>query len=191
MKATTFIRCMSCRNEISQNKLSFTTDLQYPPADVRGIAQSGSRQNNMETNVLQKGVQRGPRGPKTTFSQVLKSSVEWETTARGWCNHCLRYLPISTRKTIHSVPAVLTLNTTITNEDHKAIWSTPGWLPEEIGIIVEQGQFFCYEGEDLKLHLQRGIHNITVYSLVGMVLNIESKQIQKPHLVAMVNGRPL
>jgi PAB-dependent poly(A)-specific ribonuclease subunit 2 len=68
------------------------------------------------------------------------------------------------------------------------LWSTPGWLPEEIGIIVEQGQFFCYEGEDLKLHLQRGIHNITVYSLVGMAINIESGQTQKPHLVSMING---
>ncbi|QGI96676.1 hypothetical protein CEK26_009745 [Fusarium fujikuroi] len=71
--------------------------------------------------------------------------------------------------------------------DQRLLWSTPGWLPEEIGIIVEQGQFFCYEGEDLKLHLQRGIHNITVYSLTGMAINIESGQTQKSHLVSMVN----
>lgn len=80
------------------------------------------------------------------------------------------------------------LNTAIVNADHRMLWNTPGWLPEEIGIIVEQGQFFCYEGEDLKLHLQRGIHNITVYSLIGMTISIESSQAQKPHLVAMVNG---
>jgi PAB-dependent poly(A)-specific ribonuclease subunit 2 len=80
------------------------------------------------------------------------------------------------------------LNTAIANADHRMFWSTPGWLPEEIGIIVEQGQFFCYEGEDLKLHLQRGIHNITVYSLIGMTISVESSQAQKPHLVAMVNG---
>lgn len=98
---------------------------------------------------------------------------------------------MSTRKTIHSIPKVLMLNTAITSADHRALWSTPGWLPEEIGIIVEQGQFFCYEGEDLKLHLQRGIHNITVYSLIGMAINIESGQGQKPHLVAMVNGMTL
>ncbi|KAF7542629.1 hypothetical protein G7Z17_g11415 [Cylindrodendrum hubeiense] len=73
------------------------------------------------------------------------------------------------------------------NQDHRSLWSTPGWLPEEIGIIVEQGQFFCYEGEDLKLHLQRGMHNITVYSLIGMAINIESAQTQKSHLVSMVN----
>lgn len=80
------------------------------------------------------------------------------------------------------------LNTAISSPEHRALWATPGWLPSEIGIIVEQGQFFCYEGEDLKLHLQRGIHDITVYSLTGMAINIESGQTQKPHLVAMVNG---
>jgi PAB-dependent poly(A)-specific ribonuclease subunit 2 len=71
------------------------------------------------------------------------------------------------------------------------LWATPGWLPEEIGIIVDQGQFFCYEGEDLKLHLQRGIHNIRVYSLIGLSVNIEGTQPQKPHLVGMINGKCL
>lgn len=80
------------------------------------------------------------------------------------------------------------LNTAITSHDQRELWSTNGWLPEEIGVIVEGGQFFCYEGEDLKLHLQRGIHNITVYSLIGMAIHIESGQTQKPHLVCMVNG---
>lgn len=93
------------------------------------------------------------------------------------------------RKTIHSVPAVLAVNTAISTPEHRRLWSTPGWLPEEIGIIVDQGQFFCFEGEDLKLHLQRGIHSITVYSLIGMVINIESSAPQKTHLVGMVNGR--
>ncbi|KAL9483833.1 hypothetical protein ACSS6W_002622 [Trichoderma asperelloides] len=130
---------------------------------------------------------RNNKIPRTTFSQILKSSVERETTSKGWCGRCQRYQTIATRKTIHSVPDVLMLNTAITSSDHRMLWSTPGWLPEEIGIIVEQGQFFCYEGEDLKLHLQRGIHNITVYSLIGMAINIESGQTQKPHLVAMVN----
>lgn len=127
--------------------------------------------------------------PRVTFSQVLKSSVERETTSKGWCSRCQRYQTIATRKTIHNIPAVLMLNTAITSHDHRMLWSTPGWLPEEIGIIVEQGQFFCYEGEDLKLHLQRGIHNITVYSLIGMATNIEGGQTQKPHLVSMVNGK--
>lgn len=140
------------------------------------------------THTLQKAPGRNNKIPRTTFSQVLKSSVERETTAKGWCSRCQRYQTIATRKTIHSVPDVLMLNTAIANADHRMLWNTPGWLPDEIGIIVEQGQFFCYEGEDLKLHLQRGIHNITVYSLIGMTISIESSHAQKPHLVAMVNG---
>ena len=123
-----------------------------------------------------------------TFSQVLKNSVERETTAKGWCSRCQRYQTIATRKSIHNIPAVLVLNTAITNSDHRMLWSTPGWLPEEIGIIIDKGQFFCYEGVDLKLHLQRGIHNITVYSLVGMAVNVESGQSQKSHLVSLING---
>lgn len=93
------------------------------------------------------------------------------------------------RKTISAIPSVLLLNAAISNIEHTSLWSTPGWLPDEIGIIVEQGQFFCYEGEDLKLHLQRGIHNITVYSLIGAAISIEGGTGQKPHLVSVVDGK--
>ncbi|KAM5375702.1 hypothetical protein ACJZ2D_005885 [Fusarium nematophilum] len=164
--ATSSIRCMNCRSEYTRPGSTYVNDLLYPSAKAGG---------------------RNAKLPRTTFSQVLKNSVERETTSKGWCSRCQRYQTIATRKSIHSIPALLMLNTAITNQDHRTLWSTPGWLPEEIGIIVEQGQFFCYEGEDLKLHLQRGIHNITVYSLIGMAINIESGQVQKSHLVSMVN----
>ncbi|KAK9440964.1 Exonuclease, RNase T/DNA polymerase III [Metarhizium brunneum] len=164
--ATSSIRCMNCRSEYTRPGSTYVNDLLYPPFKPPG---------------------RNAKMPRVTFSQVLKSSVERETTSKGWCGRCQRYQTIATRKTIHNIPAVLMLNTAITSHDHRILWSTPGWLPEEIGIIVEQGQFFCYEGEDLKLHLQRGIHNITVYSLIGMATNIEGGQTQKPHLVSMVN----
>ena len=131
---------------------------------------------------------RNSRSPKASFSQILKSSIERETTSRGWCSRCQRYQSLATRKTIHSVPAVLMLNTAIASLDAKQFWATPGWLPEEIGVIIDQGQFFCYQGEDLKLHLQRGIHNITVYSLIGLCADIDSGQHQKSHLVSLVNG---
>lgn len=108
---------------------------------------------------------------------------------KGWCNNCHRYQTLATRKTIHKVPGVLMLTTAITNTDQRRLWATPGWLPEEIGIIVDNGQFFCFEGEDLKLHLQRGIHNITVYTLTGLAANIEGGQQQRSHLVAMANGK--
>lgn len=165
--AVTSIRCMNCRNESTRPGSTFVNDLMYP---------------------IQKPPVRSGRATRTTFSQVLQLSVERETTSKGWCSRCQRYQPLQTRKTIHNIPAVLTLNTAVTNPEHRRLWATPGWLPEEIGIIVDQGQFFCYEGEDLKLHLQRGMHHITVYSLVGLVVSIESDQPQKPHLVGMVNG---
>ncbi|KAK2592263.1 poly(A)-specific ribonuclease [Conoideocrella luteorostrata] len=164
--ATSSIRCMNCRSEYTRPGSTFVNDLLYPPFKSPG---------------------RNTKMPRITFSQVLKSSVERDSTSKGWCSRCQRYQTIATRKTIHNIPAVLMLNTAITSLDHRMLWSTPRWLPEEIGIIVEQGQFFCYEGEDLKLHLQRGIHNITVYSLIGMAINIESGHTQKPHLVSTVN----
>ncbi|KGQ07956.1 PAB-dependent poly(A)-specific ribonuclease subunit PAN2 [Beauveria bassiana D1-5] len=164
--ATSSINCISCRSEYTRPGSTLVNDLLYPAPKT-------------QTNVS--------KMPKVTFSQVLKNSVERETTSKGWCGKCSKYKNIATKKTIHSVPAVLILNTAINSPEHRMLWSTPGWLPEEIGIIVDQGQFFCYEGEDLKLHLQRGMHNITVYSLIGMAINIENGQTQKPHLVSMIN----
>ena len=81
------------------------------------------------------------------------------------------------------------LNAAINSQEAKQLWGTPGWLPDEIGVIVEQGQFFCYEGEDLKLHLQRGMHSITVYSLIGIAADVDSGQHQKSHLISLVNGK--
>ncbi|KAJ3497164.1 hypothetical protein NLG97_g2114 [Lecanicillium saksenae] len=164
--ATSSINCISCRSEYTRPGSTLVNDLLYP---------SPKTQSNVS------------KMPRVTFSQVLKNSVERETTSKGWCGKCSKYKNIATKKTIHSVPTVLILNTAINSPEHRMLWSTPGWLPEEIGIIVDQGQFFCYEGEDLKLHLQRGMHNITVYSLIGMAINIENGQTQKPHLVSMIN----
>jgi PAB-dependent poly(A)-specific ribonuclease subunit 2 len=131
---------------------------------------------------------RNARAPKQSFSQVLKASVERETTSRGWCSRCQRYQSLATRKTIHSVPAVLVLNAAINSPEARQYWSILGWLPEEIGVILENGQFFCYQGEDLKFHIQRGSHNITIYSLIGVAADIDSGQHQKSHLVSLVNG---
>jgi PAB-dependent poly(A)-specific ribonuclease subunit 2 len=81
------------------------------------------------------------------------------------------------------------LNAVINSPEAKQFWATPGWLPEEIGVITDRGEFFCYEGEDLRHHLLRGAHNITVYSLIGLAAEIESGQHQKSHLVSLVNGK--
>ncbi|KAI9743044.1 MAG: poly(A)-specific ribonuclease [Claussenomyces sp. TS43310] len=164
--ATTMIRCMNCRSEHSRPGTTFVNELVYS---------------------IPKNTSRGTRGPKVSFSQILKSSVERDSTSRGWCSRCQRYQSLATRKTVHGIPAVLILNAAISSPEAKILWSSPGWLPDEIGIIVDRGQFFCYEGEDLKLHLQRGIHSITVYSLVGLVADVDSGQHQKSHLVSLVN----
>ncbi|KAI1777276.1 PAB-dependent poly(A)-specific ribonuclease subunit PAN2 [Hypoxylon cercidicola] len=164
--ATSSIRCMNCKSETTKADHTMVNELLYP-------------QN--------KPGHRNPRARGTTFSQVLKMSVERETTNKGWCNNCHRYQTLATRKTIHRIPSVLMLTTAISSNEHRRLWATPGWLPEEIGVIVDNGQFFCFEGEDLKLHLQRAIHTITVYSLTGLAVNIEGGQQQRSHLVAMAN----
>jgi PAB-dependent poly(A)-specific ribonuclease subunit 2 len=86
------------------------------------------------------------------------------------------------------MPAVMMINTAISSSDVKQMWATPNWLPAEIGIIVEQGQVYCFQDQDLKLHVQRGVYNVQVYQLVGAVCEISSAEGQKPHLVSMVNG---
>ncbi|KAI9690962.1 MAG: poly(A)-specific ribonuclease [Bathelium mastoideum] len=95
---------------------------------------------------------------------------------------------------IQGVPTVLMINTAIDTAVHsshaKELWSLPKWLPHEIGIIVDQGQFFCFEGQDLKLHLQRGVYTIVVYELVGLVADINVGENNKSHLVSMINVGP-
>lgn len=81
------------------------------------------------------------------------------------------------------------LNAAVISQEARQLWAAPGWLPEEIGIIIDQGQFFCYEGKDLETHLQRGMHNITVYSLIGFAADIEGSSHQKSHLVSLINGK--
>jgi len=81
------------------------------------------------------------------------------------------------------------INAAVVTTEAKQIWSNPNWLPNEIGIIVEQGQFYCYQDQDLKLHLQRGVFNIQVYELIGVVTEIVSSHKEKPHLVSMINGK--
>ncbi|KAI0392158.1 PAB-dependent poly(A)-specific ribonuclease subunit PAN2 [Xylariaceae sp. FL0594] len=183
--AVNSIRCGICRNETTKADTTLVNELIYPP-NV-GEAASSPLPKDRAANAKKKNGVRNPRVRGTTFSQVLKMSVERETTFKGWCSTCLRYQHLVSRKTIRGVPRVLMLNAGSITSERQQLWATPGWLPEEIGIIVDNGNFFCYEGEDLKLHLQRGIHNITVYSLTGLAVNIEGSQQQQSHLVAMAN----
>ncbi|KAK8037895.1 PAB-dependent poly(A)-specific ribonuclease subunit PAN2 [Apiospora phragmitis] len=131
---------------------------------------------------------RQAKSAKITFSQILKKSVERDLTSKGWCQTCHKYQTLSTKKLIRSVPTVLTLLAGMPSEEHRRLWATPGWLPEEIGVIINNGQFFCYEGEELRYQLQRGYHDMSVYSLTGVAVNIETGQPSRGnHLVAVAN----
>lgn len=162
-KVTATIRCAHCTHEQMRPEDPCTHDLIYP-------AKSTMRN-------------------RPTFSQVLKASVERQGQTRGWCPRCKRYQQLSTRKQIQSIPVVLMLNAAIHGPESKQLWATSNWLPQEIGIIVENGQFFCYEGQDLKLHIQRGVYNVQVYELIGVVADINSGENQKPHLVSLIDGK--
>lgn len=167
-QANARMRCAQCNNETIRGGRIIVNELVYPTKHALKVS----------------------RGPRPTFSQILKSSVERQDQTRGWCNKCNRYQQMVQRKSISAVPGVLMLNAAIQSHEAKLLWSTPNWLPNEIGIIVEQGQFYCFEGQDLKLHLQRGVFNIMVYELIGVVANINSGEHQKPHLVATINTSP-
>ncbi|KAF2262002.1 PAB-dependent poly(A)-specific ribonuclease subunit PAN2 [Lojkania enalia] len=167
-QARASMRCAQCANETVRGGKTFVNELIYPA----------------------KHVVKNSRGPRPTFSQILKASIERQDQTRGWCNKCNRYQQMVQRKTIQALPGVLMLNAAVQSHEAKLLWSIPNWLPQEIGIIVDQGQFYCFEGQDLKLHLQRGVFNIMVYELIGVVADINSGVHQKPHLVATINTAP-
>ncbi|KAI9715714.1 MAG: poly(A)-specific ribonuclease [Chrysothrix sp. TS-e1954] len=167
--AVNTIRCAHCANETMRPGGSYLHDLVYPP---RTPTKPHLRVN----------------GP--SFSQILKGSVERQDQTRGWCDRCKRYQHLGARKTIQAVPPVLMINAAVHSSEAKRLWAKADWLPEEIGIIVDQGQFFCYEGQDLQVHLKRGVFKIAVYELVGVVADINSGENQKSHLVSMINISP-
>jgi PAB-dependent poly(A)-specific ribonuclease subunit 2 len=163
------IRCAHCTQEQIRTEDVHCHELIYP-------------NKNMGRNT--------PRGmPRQTFSQILKASVERQEQTRGWCSRCRRYQQISQRRQVQSVPGVFMINANIQSNDARHLWANSNWLPQEIGVIVGNGQFFCYEGQDLELHIQRKVHNVHVYELIGVVADVNSGENQKPHLVSLINGR--
>jgi PAB-dependent poly(A)-specific ribonuclease subunit 2 len=127
--------------------------------------------------------------PKVAFSQVLKASVENQHQMRGYCPSCRRYQQLNLIRHIQRMPAVFMLNADIQTNDSKQIWASPKWLPQEIGVIVDKGQFYCYQDADLAYHVQRGVFQVQVYELVGIVAEIIDSENKKPHLVSLVNGK--
>lgn len=160
-----FSRCGHCSYEASQPKVWYTHDLVYPA----------------------KSYKTSPRHMQQRFSHILKASVERYDQQRGWCSNCQGYKPITSRRVVQSVPAILALNAAVHSQDARQLWSTPGFLPAEIGIIVKDGQFFCYEGQDLKSHLQRRAFDVVVYELVGAVADITLGEGKKSHVISLID----
>jgi PAB-dependent poly(A)-specific ribonuclease subunit 2 len=128
------------------------------------------------------------RHDQVPFSQVLKASIERPDQMRAYCPSCRRYQMLHTTRNIQRLPTVLIINASIHSPEARQIWSIPNWLPQEIGLIVNQGQVFCYQGQDLQLHVQRGVYNILVYELVGVVCDINTGDVQSSHPVSVING---
>lgn len=158
-----FTQCAHCSYESRMDKVWYSHDLLYPPKAPKH------------------------RNVRQYFSQILKSSIERHNQHRGWCLRCNGYKGMVSHRAIHSLPAVLMLNAAVNTPDARQTWATPGFLPREIGVIVNNGRFFCYEGQDLQLHLQRGQFNISVYELVGIVSDVSTGDNEKPHMVATVD----
>lgn len=118
---------------------------------------------------------------------------------RAWCPRCKRYQQLETRTTVQSLPPVLIFNTVLDKSppDARKLWSTPAFLPSEIGIAIENNQVTCQQGEFLRIRnaTKSLFRPLPVYELVGMVADISllgehthhHPQQKAQHLVAITN----
>lgn len=108
-----------------------------------------------------------------------------------FCDKCRTYRQVFSCETVDSVPPVLVLNTGLHKQpEGKQLWCVKGWLPERIGISVENGKVMCSEGERLRNLQNRHIRQLTIYNLVGLVADVNSGDHQKPHMVSLIDGFP-
>ena len=163
-KAFEAIRCMYCNNETTKPASTYVHDLVYPQLDPK---------HSMRY---------------IKFSSVLKATIEREAKNRGWCSRCRRYQQLAIRKTIQQLPFVLMINAALGhNSAMRALWETSGWLPSEIGLIVQDRNLYVFEGSDLALHVRNKSPGLMIYELVGFVAEIDTSERHQPHLVGMVN----
>ncbi|KAL8715925.1 MAG: hypothetical protein Q9220_000592 [cf. Caloplaca sp. 1 TL-2023] len=167
IQACTNIRCTSCYQETLRASPKCLIDLLY-----HGV--------NLHPRV---------RSPTPAFSRVLKDSFEGESSQRMWCDQCRRYQLVQSWETVQKVPPVLMINTGLNkNAEGRQLWSTPGWLPDKIGIIVEKGRVLCLEGEAIRVSQRsRQQRPMIIYDLVGLVADVTSGEHQKPHMVSLIN----
>ncbi|GAB1215349.1 poly(A)-specific ribonuclease [Aspergillus terreus] len=163
--ASESIQCRYCGNEIVRPGNSLVNELIYPNMDIKHTR----------------------RNPAFRFSNILRASIERETQNKGWCNYCRRYQPVGIRKSVRRMPLVMMLNAALNTPMARRLWAIPGWLPDEVGIVIDGGQTLCYEGEDLRMRVQANMPGLIVYELVGVVTEIDIPEHQKPHLVSFIN----
>ncbi|KAF3936936.1 hypothetical protein ABW19_dt0207512 [Dactylella cylindrospora] len=155
----TCIKCSNCGTETIRPSNSFVRELAYP----------------------KKSKALG------SFSTVLKYSIERDGQTRGWCDKCRRYLSLTTKKVVQEVqPKVLMFNAATISPESKLYWAEKNWLPREIGIVMQDKKFLCYQGPELNKLKERN-PNIVVYELVGLVAEIQGEQESQSHLVGFVD----
>ena len=165
-RGSAFSRCVHCGYEDAKEQTWYSHDLVYSLKPQKHNA----------------------RPLRHSFTRILQDSVHRQDSQRGWCNRCQGYKGINSRRAVNGMPAVLMLNAAIHTSEARQLWGTPGFLPREIGIINANSQIYCYEGQDLQLHLQRRTYTMAVYQLVGFVADVAAGESQKSHLVAIVDA---
>ena len=165
--ASEAIRCMFCQNEIVRPGNALVNELIYPNVDLKHAHL---------------------RNPLFRFSNLLRAGIERETQNRGWCNYCRRYQQVTIRRTVHHMPPALIINTALSNPIYRQLWTLPGWLPDEVGVLMTaSGQLLCLEGDELLMQMLNNTPGLIVYDLVGLVAEVDILEHQKPHLVSFIN----
>ncbi|KAK4549503.1 hypothetical protein LTR36_006500 [Oleoguttula mirabilis] len=165
MKGSHLSKCNSCFYEDAKDHWWYTHDMRYPP----------------------KPTKNSPRSAARSFTQSLQDSIHRQEQQRGWCMRCQGYKAITSRRAIYATPKVLMINAAVHTPEERQLWATPGFLPREIGTINANGQVYCYEKQDLEVHLVKRPHAITIYELVGVVADVAAGETQKSHLVSVVD----
>ena len=161
-------RCLVCGDEtVVRSEPTYLTELLYPNIDPKHAS----------------------RNAALRFSSVLKSSLEHVPPSRGFCPNqkCKAYRQMARHKTVSQMPFVLMINAVLTNQKYRSLWETQGWLPTEIGILVQGRQLYVFEGNDLALHQRNNTAGLMVYELVGFVAEIDIAEHQRSHLVSFIN----
>lgn len=176
-------RCSICHKETRPAGDTVTSDLIYSPkVSFDGFPSLNSANFGLQPVNAKK--------PLPTFAQTVKQSIQVETTHKGWCDQCRRYQLQGTRKSISHLPDVLTFNASSNDKNlslARDYWGTPGWLPDQIGIALNNNHLNVWQGDDVKVLGSRS-NDLKIYDLVGYVAEIKEEDDRRKHMVSFING---